>query len=663
MDRISCRTQFFSALALLFVSAGACAQYHDSPDGELQRLAQSSLEDLMKIPVVSVSGTPQSRVSTPAAVYVISAEDIRRSGNRTVAEVLRMVPGMFVGRINSSSWLVGSRGLTGSTLTANRYLVLVDGRQVYDPLISVTFWDTTDVVLADIERIEVVRGPGATLWGANAMNGVINIVTKPASQTVGTLAQVGVGSNSETELDLRQGVALSDASWLRIWGKYAGHGDFAGPQDASLHDQWSSARGGFRYDRNMDDRTDVNLQGDAYSFPTAMESVQIPIPGADRKTEQVTNNNTISGANLMFHVYSGFGLPSGWRVRAYVDQTRRDATRYAASRQTADVDFRAWSDWNENNNLVWGAEYLWTHDDIRNGPVLFLEPDQRSWAQVNAFVQNTTEIAKDKLFLMLGSKFTYHDFVGYEPQPNVRLWWTPNQEQTFWASISRPVRIPSRFEENGTLVLGYADVGTLTTGKPNGFIIPLSVSGDENLRPEELVAYEAGHRYQISSRWLFESSLFYNDYRRLIEPAPTILGKFTDVGSGSTYGVELNTNLQATEHWRLEASYSYLRTRIDGPVYQFEEKSSPQNMAQLHSYLDIGESTEFNAAAYYVDRIPQLGISSYTRLDLGFTWHLNPRTRLELWGQNLLDTTHREASGAQVPRGVMALVSFDFGQH
>src|SRR5690349_7821232 len=199
-------------LVLAFAAAGAARAQPASPDSRLEQLAQLSLEDLMKIQVVSVSGTPQSRMSTPAAVYVISAEDIRRSGHRTIPEVLRMVPGMYVGRLNSSSWVAGSRGLTGSSLTANRYLVLIDGRLVYDPLTSTTYWDTTDVVLADIDRIEVIRGPGATLWGANAMNGVINIVTKSARDTLGTLVQVVAGSNAESEVDLRHGVAISDDS-------------------------------------------------------------------------------------------------------------------------------------------------------------------------------------------------------------------------------------------------------------------------------------------------------------------------------------------------------------------------------------------------------------------------------------------------------------------
>ena len=653
MDTRARRGPAFCVLTL----ASCCANAADNPDSPLQRLAQSSIEDLMEIEVTSVAGTPQPRASTPAAVYVIDAEQIRRSGHRSIAEALRLVPGMYVGRVNSSSWLIGSRGLTGSTLTATRYLVLIDGRLVYDPLISTTFWDSTDVLLADVDRIEVIRGPGATLWGANAMNGVINIVTRSARDTPGTLAQLGIGTQGQSEVDLRHGVALDADAWLRVWAKYSANGEFETAQGDGLHDAWSNLHGGFRYDKSIDARTELTVQGDAYRHPVADESVQIPVAGADRQFRQATRGDDVSGANLLANLRSGEGQPDGWALRAYYDQTRRDTTRFGVARDTADADWRTWSEWGGRNDLIWGAEYLWTRDRLDNGPVLFFTPAQRSWSQVNAFVQNTTHLADDTLFLMLGNKFTWHSFVGYESQPNVRVWWTPSSAQTVWASVSRPVRIPSRFEENGELILAYADLGAISSGSANGVIVPLEVTGDDKLRPEELVAWELGHRIQFNERCMLESSLFYNDYRRLIEPAPNIFGAFTDVGSGTTYGVEFNSTAQVTPRWRLSGSYSWQRVRIDGAVLKFEEKSTPRNLAQLRSNLDIGAAFEFNAAVYYVDRVPQLAIKDYTRLDMGLSWRMRDNVRFELWGQNLLDRNHAEATGAQVPRGVFAAVS------
>jgi iron complex outermembrane receptor protein len=331
------------------------------------------------------------------------------------------------------------------------------------------------------------------------------------------------------------------------------------------------------------------------------------------------------------------------------------------ARDTIDFDFRRWQHWDGRNDLMWGAEYLWTRDDIDNGPVLRFSRERRSWAQANAFVQNTTELVPGKLWLMLGSKFTHHAFAGFAIQPNARLWWTPTPEQTLWASVSRPVRFPSRFEEDGALVFSYVDIGAIGGGPPNGVIVPIQVTGDETLRPEKLTAWELGHRIQFAGPWVLETSLFYNDYARLIEPTPAIFGDFTDAGSGATWGGEFSLSGQVTEGWRLEGSYSVLRTRIDGPVLPFEEQGSPRHLAQLRSYLDLGEDVELNAALYHVDRVPFVGADAYTRLDLGMTWRPNPGLRLELWGRNLLDARHEEASGAQVPRTVFAMATYEFG--
>lgn len=648
-------------IALGLPSAGAVANDTVGSEPELEKLARSTLEELMQVKVTTVVGSPQSRLEVPAAVYVISGDDLRRSGHRSIPEALRMVPGMYVARVNSSSWLVGSRGLTGSALTATRYLVLVDGRQVYDPLTSTTFWDTVDLLLEDVDRIEVIRGPGATLWGANAMNGVVNIVTRSSEETLGQYAHLGGGSLDRAEFGVRHGAALGDDSWYRVWAKYASHDDFELANGNSVQDQWSDSRVGFRYDRQADSRTTVTVQGEAYTHPVASESVLMPVAGVDRQFERLTVNADVSGAHLLLRINRGFGEASGWRLRAYADQTRREGARFAATRQTADIDLRSWTHWGGRHDLMWGGEFLWTSDEVVGSSAIGFDPSSRSWYQLNAFVQNTTELVDGKLYAMVGSKFTEHEFVGFQVQPNARIWWTPSPTQTLWASVSRPIRTPSRFEEDGTLVLSYADLGALAGGTANGVIIPLAVTGNEALRAEQLVAWELGHRWQPSARWLLETSLFYNDYRRLIEPAPTVLGAFTDAGSGRTTGIEVNGSAQLTSHWRIEASYAWLDVAIDGPVYQFEEDSSPRHLAQLRSYLDVGERMELNGAIYYVDSIAQANVDAYTRVDLGLTWRVGDNTRLELWGQNLLDETHAESTGALVPRSLQARVTVSLG--
>jgi iron complex outermembrane receptor protein len=647
------------ALALAAVAAPAAATPVGGPmDQELKLLASMSLEELMNAEVTTVAGSPHPRIAAPAALTVITAEDIRRSGHRNIAEALRLVPGMFVARVNSGSWTVGARGLTGSSLTATRYLVLVDGRLVYDPLLSSTFWDTVDVPLADVDRIEVIRGPGATLWGVNAMNGVVNIITRRADDTQGTLLQAGAGSNDEAGLYARHGATSANGTAWRVWGKYAHHGDFEDSAGHSIHDQWATLRGGFRIDGMLAAETRFTLQGDAYTHPQARESVQVPVAGVHQQTMVVTQDDTVNGANLLFRATEGFGAAEGWMFRAYYDHTRRDTARYGVRRDTVDMEYRRWLDWSARNSLIWGFQYDRTRDDVDNGPVLQFDPSSRAWSTLNAFVQNTTELSEDRLFLMLGTKLTQHSFVGFQVQPSARIWWTPTARQTLWAAVSRPVRVPSRFEEDGTLVFGYVDRGLLTTGVADGVILPLGLSGDESLRTEKLVAWELGHRVQLNDRWLLDTELFYNDYQRLIGVPPTIFGTFTDAGSGATWGGSVSVSAQVTDRWRLEGSYNVLRTRIDGPIYQYEEIGTPDHMSQLHSYFDLGDALELNASLYRVAQVQFTGIPAYTRVDLGLAWHPREGLELSLTGQNLLHATHPEASGAQVPRGIYAQATF-----
>ena len=654
--------------AALACGAAAPAAAHADIDADagaaeqLERLGQLSLEELMRVPVTSVAGTQQSRFSTPAAISVITAEDIRRAGHRHVAEALRMIPGMFVGRINSASWVVGARGLTGSSITSTRYLVLVDGRLVYDPLISATFWDTVDLVLEDIDRIEVVRGPGATLWGVNAMNGVINIITRTAGETTGGLLKLSAGDEEPLGVTVRYGQRVDDDTAWRVWAKYFEREDFENAAGTSLHDQWTTLRGGFRVDSRFGNGVDWILQGEAYTHPTAMASVRNPVPGQDRQFVQVTGNDDVEGAHVMFRAFAGFGEPAGWRVRAYAEHTRRDTARFGVRRETVDLDYRGWRTWHGRHELVWGAQANRTRDAIDNGPVLVFDPDQRGWNTFNVFAQNTTHFADDRWHVMVGSKVTHHSFVGLQVQPSARLWWTPSDRHTLWAAVSRPVRVPSRFEEDGLLVFSYVDAGAITTGVPNGVIVPIGVSGDDSLRPERLTAWELGHRVRLGADWVVDTALFHNDYTRLIGAQPGIFGPFTDAGRGRTRGFDIAASGQLTPRWRVEGSYSRLETRIDGPIFDFEERSTPRTMAQVRSMLDLGTNWEFNAGAYYVDRIPQLAIDAYTRLDAGLTWRVRPNQRWSLWGQNLLDDGHAEASGALVPRSVYLQAVFEFGR-
>ena len=650
-----------SAIGLLAGLATAAASAGHPQRNEAERLANMSMEDLLQTEVTSLAGTAAPHFSTAAALSVITGEEIRRAGHRSLPEALRMVPGMFVARVNASSWVAGTRGLTGSSITANRYLVLIDGRLVYDPLISATFWDAVDLPLADVDRIEVIRGPGPTLWGVNAMNGVINVITRDARDTVGTKVQLGAGSQGEQNAYIRHGATVSADSAMRLWASWSRQDEFEDAQGLGINDGWARLRVGARWDGTLGSGVGYSAQAGAYDFPAADATVRLPVPGRHNEFEVVSGRDTIRGAHALVNVGHAATSEAGWSVKGYVDRSERATARFGVERDTADLEYRRWSTWGGRHQLLWGASWNHTKDETVPGPVVVFDPIARDWSTLNVFAQNTTELVDDTAYLMVGTKVTDHEFVGVQLQPSVRAWWTPSAHQMYWAAISRPVRVPSRLEEDGLLVFSYVDTGLLTTGQPSGVIVPLGLAGNEDLQAEELVAYEIGHRIQLSPRVAVGTTLFYNDYRRLIGVPATIVGTFNNDATGATWGGDMVVAARWTDDWRMEVSYSRLHTRIDGPVLQFDEIGTPRQLAQVRSILDLGEAAEFNAAAYYVDEVPFLGVPAYTRLDLGMTWRPWPRAELAIWGQNLLESGHSEGSGAQVPRGIYAQVTLDVG--
>jgi iron complex outermembrane receptor protein len=380
------------------------------------------------------------------------------------------------------------------------------------------------------------------------------------------------------------------------------------------------------------------------------------VAGAHQQFVDVISDDTIDGGHALFRAQHDAGDGDGWSFQGYYDRTHRDTARAGFRRDTVDADWRHWTSLGSGNQLMWGVQYDYTSDQLTNGPNFTFDPVARGWSTANGFVQGTFALT-DHTNAMLGTKLTYHDFVGLEWQPGARVWWTPSEHQTFWASVSRPVRVPSRLEEDGLLVFSYADTG-LVAGRPaTGVIIPLGLGGDDTLEVEELTAWEVGHRVQ-RGRFSIDTALFYNDYDRLIGVPATVVGSFTDAARGKTWGVEVAAQYQVAESWRLEGAASWLETRIDGPVFRFEENSTPAELAQLHSYWELGDHVELDAALYHTSRIPRLAIDAYTRFDLGIGWQVNDALRFDLRGQNLQDAGHQEASGVEIPRSVYAQLTW-----
>ena len=645
-------------LAALLVGPGP-SLLAESRTGEDRRLEELTLEQLMRVEVTTVVGSEQAHLTSPAALYVITAEDIRRSGHRTLDEALRLVPGMFVAEVNNRTTIAGARGLVGSVLTSNRMLVLVDGRVVYDPLLNVTLWDTVDVVIEDVERIEVIRGPGPTLWGVNAMNGVVNVITRSAGQTTGLLAVAGGGDPLKAFATVRYGQQLRRTAY-RVWAKVSDEASLETSTGEDLRNELTRLRGGFRLDGGELGGLIWTLQGDAYTHPKDRILASLPVPGQHLQFEEVVADDETDGGHLRFRLGRGAGQREGWQLQTYYDYGNRQTPRVGFRRETFDLDFRRWSGWGDRNDLMWGAQVTQTEDDLNDGANFAFDPSERSWSTINAFGQITRTLVPDRLFALVGTKVTYHDFVGTEIQPSARLWWTLGDRQTLWAAISRPVRVPSRLEEDGLIIVSYADPGLLEGGPPTG-VIPFAVAGDDQLDPEKMVAYEVGHRLLGSGTnpaWKIDTALFFNDYSRLISIPEGIVGSFTDSGEGEVVGVETRAAVQVTEDWRLEASASWLELELDGPVLETDEGSVPELMAQLRSSWDVSARFQLHGALYYADRLPQPDIDSYQRLDLGVTWRLRDDLELALWGRNLIDP-HVESGTAEIPRGGYAMVRID----
>lgn len=478
------RRAFANITALLCLTCAAHGAW--AADDAVDPFALSP-EQLFDATVMSVSKTSEKLGDAPAAVYVLTSEDIMRSGATSIPEVLRLVPGMDVARGGSAAWSIGVRGFNSPL--ADKLLVLIDGREVYDPLFSGVYWDVQDTPLADIDRIEVIRGPGASLWGANAVNGVINIITKKASETKGALVSVVAGNSDHAIVTARYGGDLGEDIHWRVYGKYR---DVA-PEDSLTgvdpNDQWSEWRGGFRADTDPDGAgNSFTLQGDAYRSDTGQLRT-VPLFVAPFNVVEM-EDITAQGGNLLGRWNRDLGDDSRLTVQSYFDYTQRDQLTLADKRTTFDFDAQyelpsfAW------NKAIIGVRYRYTSDELDLTPIIFADKTTDSEQTYSGFVQDKITVIPDDLYLTLGSKFEHNDFTGFEWQPNGRLQWLIDDKQMAWAAVSRAVRTPSELERDLTVVTGVIPPGV--------FPIPVAVelTPSPNFNSEELIAYELGYRRQ-----------------------------------------------------------------------------------------------------------------------------------------------------------------------
>ena len=618
-------------------------------------LTTLSLEDLMHIEVSLTSRTAERLIDTPAAVYVLTGQDLRRSGATTLPEALRLVPGVEVARIDANKWGVATRGFNGRF--ANKLLVLIDGRAVYTPFFSGVMWEIKDVLLEDVERIEVIRGPGGTLWGANAVNGIINIITAPAQHTQGGLVKVGGGTEERGLVRLRWGGDLDDNTHFRVYGKASAHDDFVDASGRSGADDWQMGRGGFRLDRNLGTGRSLTWQGDVYR----VERGQIyRFPELTPPYIQLVEDDTrLAGGHLQGRWQHTFADSSELRLQVYYDRTEWDDELIGEIRDTYDLDFQHRFNWTERQELVWGIGYRFTTDNFDNSPIFALHPEQRGSPLYSAFVQDRVAL-NERLKLFLGTKFEHNDFTGIEYQPGARLLWTPHVQHVIWTAITRAVRTPSRADDDVRLLNRVLPPGEFFLDSPP--ILAIN-TGDHSFQSERLLAFELGYRLHPRQGLSFDLATFYNDYEDLrTGKLDTLIRRdepffhfevplpAANLMRGETYGLEVAADWQAQNAgWRLRAAYTYLHMDLRAGLLnsfaaEFEEEASPDHQFFLWSSKELGRNLQWDGVLRFVDRLPTYDIDRYAELDLRLGWKPISALEISIVGRSLLHDSHAEFS-------------------
>lgn len=621
-----------AATALLLVASGPLAPSAFARDpADAGALKALSLEELFIMEVTSVSREPESLALTASAIQVITGDEIRRSGATSLPEALRLATNLEVARVNAHDWAITARGFNGAPLSnnslANKLLVLVDGRSVYTPLFAGVFWDVQNVLLADVDRIEVISGPGATVWGANAVNGVINVVTKSAADTQGLHAEAAAGTHLLSSAAIRAGSRAESGVVVRAYALRREHGstELPGPMDAN--DRWEIAQGGFRLDRPASPgRVAFTLQGDAYR---------------GREGDPLTA--IVEGQNLLARWSRATGPDTEFLAKVWLDRTWRDLPEqdFHDEMRTLDAEVQHRFPIGRRHGVVWGVGYRLAHDDVRNTAPLSFDPEDRTLHVVHAFVQDAVSLAGGAVRVTAGSKIGTNSYSGVEIQPGVRAAWSPHRDHTLWAAAARAVRTPSRF-----------DTDLRTPG----------LSGDSDFEAERVHALEAGYRVRLLARALLSVAGFENRYgdirsanHDLDGPSPFA---FRNDFSATTRGVEVSLTCDPAPWWRVRAGYTRLHDRFtaqDPGVYpgsETFEALDPSYRVQFHSSLDLPGGVEVDALGRYVDELPagliSAAVPGYFVADIRVARRFGP-VEASVAGRDLGEKRHREF-GTVIPR-------------
>jgi len=635
-----------------------------------QSLKQLSIEQLGQVQVTSVTKEPEEVWKTPAAVYVITQQAIEKSGATNIPEVLRLAPGVEVARIGSHTWSIGIRGF-GSNLTRN-VLVLIDGRSVYSPLLAGTYWDVQNVPLTDIDRIEVIRGPGGTIWGPNAVDGVINIITKSSKDTRGETVRAGGGNVDEGDTTVQYGDAPRQDLSYRVYGM----GFVRGPEyhsDGDNYDTWRDIQSGFRMDYQKSASDTYTLQGDIYDEGAGEEDTAVYYtPPYSRTLEGAAR---LSGGNIVGRWHRVQGPGKDIQIQAYYDRTNRRAPNFVDIRNSFDVDFLDRFRLPGRQQISWGAGALVS--PARNPtvvPGLYFTPESRTDEIFSGFFQDEIALIPNSVSLSIGTKLIKTNYTELQLEPSVRFLWNPTATQTLWAAFTHAVRTPSAAERAFNLT-GF--VGIVPDGTPEfaRFI------ANPNFHSEEMNGWELGYRRMVGQQLYFDISSFYNHYGDLFSediiggpyleanPPPAHLLIPAEFGNGlvgTTKGFEIGPDWNALSFWRLSASYSYLdmevergKNSMDVGTASFIEGSSPRNQVTAQSDFNVSTTIDLNLTYRFVSALPALHIDSYSTGDAHFGWWVRPYLQLSVSGRNLFQPYHYEYEASAGPNvGIKRTVYF-----
>ncbi len=672
-----------SMIALVFMLSFHSHQFtfaadasEDDRNQTINYLKDLSIEKLLEVKITSVSKKKEALFTAAAAATVITQEDIKRAGVTSIPEALRLVPGMEVAQINSSRWAISARGF--NDFFANKLLVLIDGRSVYTPLYSGVFWNAQDTMLEDIDRIEVIRGPGATIWGANAVNGVINIITKNSMDTQGVLASAIVGDHIQPLISARYGGKFREDTSYRFFVKGFRNESFDNPSGQDNNDDWDSYRGGFRMDSTPSSTDTLSLQAEIYDG-SADATITLGTGNIGRASTIQEGTEDFNGGHILLDWQHQLSALSKTNFQLYYDHTERDLIVAEETRDTVDIEFKHL--WNPpgRHDIVWGAGYHFTTDDITNTDSVSFNPDNRSDDVWSAFIQDDIFIVEDTAWFTIGSKFEHNDYSGFEVQPSIRFRLIPSENNFLWAAVSRAVRTPSRFDHDVT-----NDV--IISAGPSGIPGRLRLLGNDSFDSETLIAYELGYRFQTQKKLSVDLAVYYNDYDDLRE---TVSGMpFIDMSSGQpvfviptefqnkleaeSYGFELLANWQVSKMLKIIAGYSYLHLDVKNAetagrgISLDTETLSPKHQFKLRSYLNLPMNFSFDSELYYVSELEQQDIDSYIRLDLQLSWQPKENLIVSISGENLLESEHQEFPSRQffvvseIPRQFWLKATYSF---